>query len=97
MTIKDKVWNSLIEKVHELDETAAAIMYDALNGAQKDTLIAATENGPLWAGDVPSKSGRDDLQEMGFLVPVVVKGEDGYTAATYLGARVCKYGRKIDA
>lgn len=56
-----------------------------LNGAQTDTLIALVENGPLWDGDVPSKTGRDTLINIGCAVRVVVKGEDGFTAATYRG------------
>jgi hypothetical protein len=58
---------------------------DQLNGAEMDTLIALVEAGPLWDGDVPSKSGRDCLIGRGLAVRVVVKGQDGYTAATYAG------------
>lgn len=56
-----------------------------MNGACIDTLIALVERGPLWDGDVPSKSGRDDLIERGLAQRVVVRGEDGWTAATYAG------------
>ena len=61
-----------------------------LSGAEIDDLIALVECGPLEDGDVPSKSGRDSLIEKGLAVRVVVKGQDGYTAATYAGARVYK-------
>ncbi len=56
-----------------------------LSGAEVDTLVALVEHGPLWDGDVPSKRGRDDLIERGYAVRVVVKGEDGWQAATYAG------------
>ena len=56
-----------------------------MTGAEKDTLIALVERGPLWDGDVPSKSGRDSLLAQGLAVRVVVKGEDGWQAATYAG------------
>ncbi|MBP6564346.1 MAG: hypothetical protein KA200_01910 [Burkholderiales bacterium] len=56
-----------------------------LTGAEFDTLHGLVLNGPLWDGDVPSKSGRDSLIERGLAVRVVVRGEDGYTAATYAG------------
>lgn len=56
-----------------------------LTGAEKDTLIALVEQGPLWDGDVPSKQGRDSLVERGLAVKIVVKGEDGWQAATYSG------------
>lgn len=56
-----------------------------MTGAEKDTLIALVECGPLWDGDVPSKAGRDSLLKQGLAVRVVVKGEDGWQAATYAG------------
>lgn len=56
-----------------------------MTGAEIDTLIALVEHGPLWAGDVPSKAGRDTLVSRGLAAYVVVKGEDGYAAATYAG------------
>ena len=51
----------------------------------KDTLIALVERGPLWDGDVPSKIERDELLDKGLAVRVVVRGEDGWQAATYQG------------
>ena len=57
----------------------------ALTGAEAETLVALVEHGPLWDGDVPSKSGRDGLLQKGYAVRIVVKGEDGYQAATYAG------------
>lgn len=56
-----------------------------MTGAEKDTLIALVEKGPLWDGDVPSKQGRDSLVRQGLAVKVVVNGEDGWQAATYAG------------
>lgn len=56
-----------------------------MTGAEKDVLIALVEQGPLWDGDVPSKTGRDALVARGLAVRVVVKGEDGWQAATYAG------------
>jgi hypothetical protein len=56
-----------------------------LSGAELDTLIALVERGPLWDGDVPSKSGRDGLISRGLAVKVVVNGTDGWQAATYNG------------
>lgn len=56
-----------------------------LNSAESDTLVALVERGPLWDGDVPSKAGRDSLLSQGLAVRVIVKGEDGWQAATYAG------------
>ncbi len=56
-----------------------------MTGAEKDTLVALVENGPLEDGDIPSKQGRDSLVERGLAVRVVVQGQDGWQAATYAG------------
>jgi hypothetical protein len=60
-------------------------MSTPLTGAEIETLTALVEVGPLWDGDVPSKAGRDSLIDKGYAVRVIVKLEDGCTAATYLG------------
>ena len=56
-----------------------------LTSSETETLIALIENGPLWDGDVPCKSGRDSLVQKGLAEKIIVKGEDGYQAATYRG------------
>ena len=56
-----------------------------LTSSETETLIALIENGPLWDGDVPCKSGRDSLVKKGLAEKIIVKGEDGYQAATYRG------------
>ncbi len=64
-------------------------------GGELDTLIALVERGPLFDGDVPSKSGRDTLLKMGFAVQTVVKGEHGYQAVTMKGLEA--YLRRYNA
>ena len=66
-----------------------------LNGGVLDTLVALVENGPVWAGDLPSKSGRDMLVQSGLAIPTVARTKengwgDGYTAVTFLGAELYK-------
>lgn len=51
------------------------------------TLHALLAVGPLEDGDVPSKAERDNLLRYSLAQRVIVKGQDGYTAATYQGAR----------
>lgn len=53
-----------------------------------DTLVALIEQGPLWDGNVPSKSGRNELIERGYAIRVINNGEEGFTAATPLGAQL---------
>ena len=61
-----------------------------LTGAMVDSLVALVERGPLGDRDVPSKVGRDELISSGLAVRVIVKGEDGYTAATHEGSDAYK-------
>lgn len=56
-----------------------------LSAQEQAVLRACQQNGPLEDGDVPSKSGRDDLLDKGFVAKVIVKGEQGYNACTYKG------------
>lgn len=43
-------------------------------------------NGPLFDGDVPSKTERTELVEAGYVAKIVVKGEEGFNACTYRGS-----------
>lgn len=63
-------------------------LIDEVKAQALDTLIALVENGPLWDGDVPSKRQRDFLVSKGLAAKIVVKGQDGYQAATYWGREV---------
>ncbi|BDD79774.1 hypothetical protein [Burkholderia phage FLC9] len=54
-----------------------------------DTLLRLLKDGPLDAGDVPSKSGLHDLIEHGCAVTVIAKGEHAY-AATHAGGDLFK-------
>jgi hypothetical protein len=47
-------------------------------------------NGPVWDGDIISKSNRGTLFELGLAIRVCVNGEQGYTGATYFGYTVIK-------
>lgn len=60
---------------------------DAIINAS-DTIVGLYRDGPLRDGDVPSKQERDWLLKYDLAAKVVVKGEDGYQALTYKGARV---------
>ena len=58
-----------------------------MSPAAIDCVYALFERGPLYDGDVPSKSGRDMLLHGGFAAKIVMNGEEGYNACTYKGAR----------
>jgi hypothetical protein len=68
-------------------------IWNALTGAARETLICLCKRGPTWDGDVPSKSGRDELLKQGLAAKIVLKGnEQGYQAATYKGSQVFRAG-----
>lgn len=86
----------LFEAIHESIETSTAqeikdaceliIRVQSMSGGEIDTIVCAFEKGPLFDGDVPSKSARNQLVVDGLMAHVVVKGEDGYNACTHSGA-----------
>jgi len=86
----------LLDAIHESTDLSSAeelkssceliIEVQAMDGAERDCIRAAYKRGPLFDGDVPSKSGRNSLLEKGYMAKVVVNGEDGYNACTYKGA-----------
>ena len=61
------------------------IRVQEMSNGERETIKAAFSHGPLYDGDVPSKSSRDILVKDGFIAKVVVKGEDGFNACTYKG------------
>lgn len=88
--------SKILESIHESDETSSPeelakavrliVRAGKLTGGEVDTIIGAFKNGPIYDGDVPSKSARDGLLSEGFMAKVIVKGEDGFNALTYRGA-----------
>ena len=86
----------LLDSIHESAELSSAnelktaceliIEVQAMNGAERDCIRAGYKHGPLFDGDVPSKSWRDRLLDKGYMAKVVVKAEDGYNACTHKGA-----------
>jgi hypothetical protein len=93
--MKMKKIESLIEAMHATMEFSSKgeliecirLIDDVLefSGAQASTLVALHDNGPLFDGDLPSKSGRDLLVGSGYAERVVVKGEQGYNACSQKG------------
>lgn len=65
-------------------------LWHLLSSGAKDNLIALVKNGPLYDGDVPSKSGRDELLDLRLCSKAVVRGDTGYQVANYLGWKVAQ-------
>ena len=86
----------LLEAIKESTELSSAeelkqaceliIEVQSMDSSERDCIRAGYKNGPLFDGDVPSKSGRNSLLEKGYMAKVVVKGEDGFNACTHKGA-----------
>lgn len=100
------VLESIHFKAYGLDQESARLVERSLlqevvkterllDGAAIDTLHALMKAGPLFDGDVPSKRGRDMLAENGLAARIVVKGEDGYNAATHWGAMIYRFHNKL--
>ena len=52
-------------------------------------------NGPIWDGDIICKSYREKLFDLGLVIRVCYKGEQGFTGATYFAYSVMKVAGEI--
>ena len=68
----------LIELIHMID-------FAKRHRTLHEQLYQLHAKGPVWDGDVISKSERSDLLRIGACAKVCVKGEDGFNACTYFG------------
>lgn len=72
--------------------TYGAVVWDALDDAQREVLKQLLFQGPVWDGNVASKQARDDLIDYGLATRCSFMGKQGYTAATYTAYSVHKQG-----
>ena len=70
----------------------APIVWDGLSEIQRDVLKQLLFQGPVYDGNIISKSDRNYLISVGLAVRVCYLGEQGYTAATYPAFTVFKRG-----
>lgn len=54
-------------------------------------------DGPIWDGDIISKSDRGELFDMGIAIRVCCKGEQGYTGAKYIAHTILYEYKKIES
>lgn len=84
-----------IRKMEASDEgyfAFGAIAWDAMSNGMRDQLKQLLFQGPVWDGNVISKSDRDDLIDLRLATRCCFLGEQGYTAATYMAYSVFKQG-----
>lgn len=72
--------------------TYGAIVWDALDPGLREQLKQLLFQGPVWDGNVVSKTARDELMHYGLATRCCFMGEQGYTAATYIAYSVFKQG-----
>ena len=78
--------NSRVENQLELLMVNFALNHRQLH----EPLYQLAKNGPVWDGNVISKSCRDSLLDAGACAKVLVRGEDGFNACTYLGRELLR-------
>lgn len=94
---RTEIIRELVEQSRTSDESyfdickAIALIIPKVLSEQLEQLV----NGPVWDGDVISKSERGVLFDMGLAIRVCHKGEQGYTGANYTAFSVLKELKKI--
>lgn len=71
----------------------ATIVWDGLSPVHREQLNQLLHQGPVWDGNVISKSARDALIKFGLATRCCFMGEQGYTAATYKAFTVFNSGK----
>jgi len=94
MTVLAQVTHALDMMQHE-DKyfSYASIVWDGLTPNCRDQLRQLLFQGPVWDGNIISKSDRDTLIKLGLATRCCFMGEQGYTAATYTAHSVWKAGK----
>ena len=79
-------WQVAMDHVIDTDDKESAKkLFGLLTDAMAGTFEQCVNEGPVAAGDLDSKEARDRLMDLGMVTQVVVKGEEGFTAATNRG------------
>lgn len=75
-------------------ENAEQIYFILRKIGHLESLLQLFRNGPIWDGDVISKSKRNDLIRWKLATRCCYKADDGYTAATYYGGTVARVEKR---
>lgn len=91
---RDAVKTSMASMVTGMDQCDdhyhcfCVVLRELLSGAEYEVLAQLVTQGPVWDGDIVSKTSRDVLLMLGLASRACVKGETGYTVANYRGGDV---------
>ena len=79
--------NSRVDLMDDWERSELLHMIDYAKSARylHEPLYQLVDRGPVWDGDVISKSARDQLLAVGACAKIYHKSEDGFNAATYFG------------
>jgi hypothetical protein len=66
------------------------VAFESLKNSEYGTLLAIAKKGPLYDGNVDSKTVRDKLIDLGLVCKVVVNNEQGFNACTNKGYQAIK-------
>lgn len=97
MTNRIEIIRELVDQVETAEESyfdickAIALIFPKEIIEQLEQLV----NGPVWDGNVISKSDRGVLFDMSLAIRVCCKGEQGYTGATYTAFTILKEIKKL--
>jgi hypothetical protein len=80
-------------------ECAIGLIQDCqeMTSAEIACLCALRNEGPLFDGDLPSKTGMVELLDKRYAVKIVCNGEEGYNACTYKGGTAMRVFDAIKA
>jgi hypothetical protein len=91
MNIAEEVVNlGSLDMCSDAYDAACLRIQQALGSRHYEQLYQLVMSGPVWDGDVISKSARSDLIDWGLASRVCVKGQQGFTGANYRGWNVLK-------
>lgn len=79
--------NARIDLMEDYERSELLHMIDFAKQQRRlhEALFQLVKRGPVWDGDVISKSDRDALLDVGACAKVYNLGRDGFNAATYFG------------
>lgn len=83
------------ERIDLLDDAERVQLLHMIDFARQnrrlhEALYQLHAKGPVWDGDVVSKADRSSLLDVDACAKVIMRGQEGYNACTYLGRRLLR-------
>lgn len=68
----------------------------SLSSGAYEVLRQLNTQGPVWDGDLISKSGRTQCLHIGAAAKIICNGDDGYQACTYYGRQLIRIREALE-